>query len=422
VSTKVSKLSRRDVVKIASASAALPLVHIRTGRAAGKVSVGFWDHWVPEGNAIMKKQCEAFGAAHQVEVQADFITSVGSKNILTMAAEAQAKTGNDIYAFDMWSVHEYAAQLDPVDDILYGLIVKYGQICRAFESVRDDDVGMAGVSMIDVDMVDAVERAARRKTHVTIQRVTKDIDPRMHLNTAVSSLMELVNELVALSNDRSRTRPETGAVLREGVEAAACPPLLVCKNCGQHYLEGYYHHFLFEEKKLSGGDLEGDNVLWEVSDESDGNRVLFTNRFISEIDAGDDLAAQRLDKRRRQLYFCRSCGTLHLHQGHCQYAACKRPGPLVPVWAIQLSERGRLMEEQKDATKKRAAEIKKRLAVIEKERVKILAVAEYIEEIAFFRFAGPATFAVIIFRSASSFASRNALSLPVLSTMARAFA
>jgi len=133
------------------------------------------------------------------------------------------------------------------------------------------------------------------------------------------------------------------AMQREGVEAAACPPLLVCKNCGQHYLEGYYHHFLFEEKKLSGGDLEGDNVLWEVSDESEGNRVLFTNRFISEIDAGDDLAAQRLDKRRRQLYFCRSCGTLHLHQGHCQYAACKRPGPLVPVWAIQLGERGRLM-------------------------------------------------------------------------------
>ena len=78
---KSAGVSRRRALKLAAASTALPLVHIRTGRAAGKVSVGFWDHWVPEGNAVMAKQCAAFGAAHQVEVQADFITSVGAKNI-----------------------------------------------------------------------------------------------------------------------------------------------------------------------------------------------------------------------------------------------------------------------------------------------------------------------------------------------------
>ena len=43
------------------------------------------------------------------------------------------------------------------------------------------------------------ERALRRKTHDTIRRVTVDIEERMHLNTAVSSLMELVNELYAFS-------------------------------------------------------------------------------------------------------------------------------------------------------------------------------------------------------------------------------
>ena len=42
------------------------------------------------------------------------------------------------------------------------------------------------------------ERALRRKTHETIRRVTVDLDPRVHLNTAVSALMELVNELYAL--------------------------------------------------------------------------------------------------------------------------------------------------------------------------------------------------------------------------------
>jgi len=133
------------------------------------------------------------------------------------------------------------------------------------------------------------------------------------------------------------------AMQRESVEPAACPPLLVCKNCGQHYLEGHYRNFVMEDGKLAGGDLEGDNTVWEVADETEGGqRVLFTNRFTSEIDAEDDLAAQRLNKKRRQLYFCHYCGTLHLLQGSCQGARCKRQGPLVPVWVIQLNERGRL--------------------------------------------------------------------------------
>lgn len=126
-----SSVTRRGALKLAAASAALPLVHIRTGRAAGKVSIGFWDHWVPEGNDIMKKQCEAFGAAHQVEVQPDFITSVGAKNILTIAAEAQAKTGHDIQQFPEWEVQNHADQLEPVDDVMKRLSDKFGPVTPA---------------------------------------------------------------------------------------------------------------------------------------------------------------------------------------------------------------------------------------------------------------------------------------------------
>lgn len=125
------KVSRRHALKTAAAATALPLVHIRTGRAAGKVSIGFWDHWVPEGNEIMKKQCAAFGAAHQVDVQADFITSVGAKNILTIAAEAQAKTGHDVQQFPEWEVQNHADQLEPVDDVMQRLTAKYGPVAAA---------------------------------------------------------------------------------------------------------------------------------------------------------------------------------------------------------------------------------------------------------------------------------------------------
>jgi leucyl-tRNA synthetase len=83
-------------------------------------------------------------------------------------------------------------------------------------------------------LLDDDERALRRSTHSTIQRVTGDIDPRMHLNTAVSALMEHVNAIYAFCqkvrpglrvDDEGATpgwvedRAETAAVLREAIES-----------------------------------------------------------------------------------------------------------------------------------------------------------------------------------------------------------
>jgi ABC-type glycerol-3-phosphate transport system substrate-binding protein len=121
-------LSRRSALILGSTAAALPLVHIRTAGAAGKLSIGFWDHWVPAGNDAMKKQIAAFSEKHKVDVQADFITSVGSKNLLTIAAEAQAKTGHDVQSFPSWEVHNNADNLEPVDDLMKALMGKYGEV------------------------------------------------------------------------------------------------------------------------------------------------------------------------------------------------------------------------------------------------------------------------------------------------------
>ena len=85
---------------------------------------------------------------------------------------------------------------------------------------------------------DAEERAMRRRTHATIRRVAQDIDPRMHLNTAISALMEMVNDLYAFADARGLkpsgrsddadappvappvvSRPETAAVLAEAARA-----------------------------------------------------------------------------------------------------------------------------------------------------------------------------------------------------------
>jgi len=66
------------------------------------------------------------------------------------------------------------------------------------------------------ESLNAEERALRRKTHDTIRRVTADIEERQQLNTAVSAMMELVNELYTFSE-----RTTTGGPGRRGEEDVA---------------------------------------------------------------------------------------------------------------------------------------------------------------------------------------------------------
>jgi ABC-type glycerol-3-phosphate transport system substrate-binding protein len=119
-------VTRRSAVRLAAAATVLPLVHIRTAGAAGKLNVGFWDHWVPQGTDTMRKQVMAWADKNKVEVTADFITSQGNKLLLTVAAESQAKTGHDFIPFFQWDVLHYADDLEPVDDIIKHLTDKYG--------------------------------------------------------------------------------------------------------------------------------------------------------------------------------------------------------------------------------------------------------------------------------------------------------
>ena len=60
-------------------------------------------------------------------------TSCPANINITKAAEAQAKTGHDVYAFDQWTVQQYADSLDPVDDVMQRLIAKYGKLGHAYE-------------------------------------------------------------------------------------------------------------------------------------------------------------------------------------------------------------------------------------------------------------------------------------------------
>ena len=94
-----------------------------------------------------------------------------------------------------------------------------------------ETIGGEGIPACGDDCSDA-ERKLRRKTHDTIRRVTVDIEERMHLNTAVSALMELVNEIYDFSEGTAHGIPKRGeppvgrvertqsiATLREAIDA-----------------------------------------------------------------------------------------------------------------------------------------------------------------------------------------------------------
>ncbi|MGH7043161.1 MAG: ABC transporter substrate-binding protein [Acetobacteraceae bacterium] len=119
-------MTRRGALKLGAAATALPLVHIRTGHAAGKLKVAFWDHWVPGADAIMKKQVDAWGKKNNVAVEVDFITSNGNKLEVTAAAEAEAGAGHDMMTFFTWDTHNYHAKLTPMDDVVKELVAKAG--------------------------------------------------------------------------------------------------------------------------------------------------------------------------------------------------------------------------------------------------------------------------------------------------------
>ncbi len=130
-----SGTSRRTVLKTAvfASTAIITAPYVRGAYAAGSLSLGCWDHWVPGANKALIKLCNEFGEKNKVDVHIDFITSQGEKDKLTAAAEAQAGTGHDIMSHRDWNIRIHQDKLEPLNDVADGLIQKYGPISPVAE-------------------------------------------------------------------------------------------------------------------------------------------------------------------------------------------------------------------------------------------------------------------------------------------------
>jgi hypothetical protein len=140
-----SSLTRRAVLKaaaitppvLAAGSLAAPFVH--GAYAAGTLSMGTWDHWVPGASQVLGKICQEWAAKEKVELKFDLITSNGDKDLLTLMAEGQAKTGHDIMGLRTWYVYSQVERFVPVDEIVKPMLEKNGKIASSAEYCANID-------------------------------------------------------------------------------------------------------------------------------------------------------------------------------------------------------------------------------------------------------------------------------------------
>jgi ABC-type glycerol-3-phosphate transport system substrate-binding protein len=143
-SSKIAR--RRFVAGTAAASAAFVAApFVRGAHAAGKLTLALWDHWVPNANNATKALIDEWAAKEKVEVNIDFITSQGNKLLLTGAAEAQAKSGHDIFALSTWLPSRYADQLVAMNDVMEPLIEQNGAVNATVEYLGKVDGKWLGV-------------------------------------------------------------------------------------------------------------------------------------------------------------------------------------------------------------------------------------------------------------------------------------
>jgi ABC-type glycerol-3-phosphate transport system substrate-binding protein len=127
---KDKKMTRRQFLATTAAATAAMTVgpYVKTSHSAGKLSVHLWDHWIPGANDVSRKLIMDWGKKNGVDVTVDYVTSRGDKGLITLAAEARAKTGHDIADLPTLYTAIYKDSLEPMDDVVKEITSKYGDV------------------------------------------------------------------------------------------------------------------------------------------------------------------------------------------------------------------------------------------------------------------------------------------------------
>ncbi|MBS3810715.1 MAG: leucine--tRNA ligase [Halanaerobiales bacterium] len=106
-----------------------------------------------------------------------------------------------------------------------------------------DEINKIDVSQVDIkqDDLNDAEKELHRKLHETIEKVTEDVEERLNFNTAISAIMELVNEIYHyLKNNSDNINKELLAFVTEKL-------LLLLAPFAPHISEELWHKLGHDE-------------------------------------------------------------------------------------------------------------------------------------------------------------------------------
>ena len=152
------------------------------------------------------------------------------------------KFGSDALRLYVMFVAPPEKEVEWSDSGLEGSFRFLARVWRIADQWREEATASEGGesnSAIDQVTLSGPERSLRRKTHETIKRVTQDIDVRQQMNTAVSAMMELVNELYAFT-DRGERSAQAAKVAREAIESL----ILMMSPFTPHTMEELWQMYL----------------------------------------------------------------------------------------------------------------------------------------------------------------------------------
>ena len=145
-----------------------------------------------------------------------------------------------------------------------GVEGSYRFLSRVWRLVIDhEDMLKASEGFTGVVEGDETSKELHRKTHETIQKVSRDIEKRFHFNTAISAIMELVNMLYLYKAEQETMKgDEAAALFKEAVEAM----ILLLSPFAPHITEELWARIGSSESIFERGWPDFDPLAIEVDE------------------------------------------------------------------------------------------------------------------------------------------------------------
>ncbi len=205
------------------------------------------------------EECPEHGYLFPDEVKDDCCTKCGARVIRGRSMKMSKSKKNvvdpallvDTYGAD--TVRMFCLFASPPERDLewndQGVEGAYRFLSRVWRLVDDNIDKLKNAPEVNEEVLNSDLKALNRKIHETVKKVTNDIEDRFHFNTAISAVMELINEVYRYMNDVKEMDQTSWSVIRETAEKT----ILLLAPVVPHITEELWHMLGHEGYLIQAG-------------------------------------------------------------------------------------------------------------------------------------------------------------------------